>query len=78
MLSYIYSISKEFENEHGFPPNLLYMNYGHLECLKQQMAEPNDFNSLITFLGMELIVSQEIAHPTVAWAHSPWKQAVAF
>jgi hypothetical protein len=76
MLSYIYSVAKEFEQEHGFSPNLLYMNYAHLECLKQQLEDPNDFNSILVFLGMELILEQETVHPSVAWAHTPWKQAV--
>jgi hypothetical protein len=78
MLSYIYGISKDFERENGFPPNLLYMNYAHLECLKQQLAEPNDFGALITFLGMELIITQESVHPSVVWASAPWKQAVSY
>ena len=39
MLSTIYSVAKEFEKEHGFSPNCLYMNYGHLEALKQQSQE---------------------------------------
>jgi len=75
MLSYIYSVAKEFEREHGFSPNLLYMNYAHLECLKLQLDDPNDFNSILVFLGMELILQQEAVHPSVAWARSPWKQA---
>ena len=77
MLSHIYRAAQEFEKEHGFPPNLLYMNYAHLECLKQQLEDPNDFNDLVRFLGMELIVTQESAQPTVAWVRSPWRQALA-
>ena len=52
MLSYIYSVAKEFELEHGFSPNLLYMNYAHLECLKQQLEDPNDFNAILVFLSI--------------------------
>ena len=58
MLSYIYSVAKEFEIEHGYSPNCIYMNYAHLECLKQQLDDPNDFNSILVFLGMELILAQ--------------------
>ena len=76
MLSDIYSAAKEFEREHGFSPNLLYMNYAHLECLKQQLEDPYDFNSILVFLGMELILRQEAIYPSVAWSHSPWKEAV--
>lgn len=76
MLSYIYSVAKEFEQEHGFSPNLLYMNYTHLECLKQQLEDPNDFNSILVFLGMELILEQDTTNPNVAWANVPWNEAV--
>ena len=76
MLSYIYSVAKQFEHEHGFYPNLLYMNYAHLECLKQQLEDPNDFNSILVFLGMELILEQDTISPCVAWAKTPWKEAV--
>ena len=76
MLSYIYSVAKEFEQEHGFSPNLLYMNYAQLECLKLQLEDPNDFNAILVFLGMELILEQETINPSVAWANVPWKEAV--
>jgi hypothetical protein len=76
MLSYIYSVAKEFEQEHGFSPNLVYMNYAQLECLKQQLEDPNDFNAILVFLGMELILEQETINPCVAWANVPWKEAV--
>ena len=76
MLSYIYSVAKEFEREHGFSPNLIYMNYAQLECLKQQLEDPYDFNSILVFLGMELILQDDIISPSVAWSRSPWKEVV--
>ena len=76
MLSYIYSVAKEFEIEHGYSPNCVYMNYAHLECLKQQLDDPNDFNSILVFLGMELILEQDANSPSVAWAQTPWKEAM--
>ena len=76
MLSTIYSVAKEFEIEHGYSPNLIYMNYAHLECLKQQLEDPRDFNAILVFLGMELILEQDINSPCVGWAHAPWKEAV--
>ncbi|MDH5326763.1 MAG: hypothetical protein OEZ68_13840 [Gammaproteobacteria bacterium] len=76
MLSTIYSVAKEFEAEHGYSPNLVYMNYAHLECLKQQLEDPRDFNAILVFLGMELILEPNINSPYVGWAHAPWKEAV--
>jgi hypothetical protein len=76
MLSYIYNVAKQFEHDNGYSPNLLYMNYAQLECLKQQLEDPNDFNSILVFLGMELILEQDTVSPNVAWAQTPWKAAV--
>jgi len=76
MLNQIYSVAKDFETEHGFCPNIVYMNYAHLECLKQQLDDPYDFNAILVFMGMELIIEQEASNPSVAWAKSPWKEAV--
>jgi len=76
MLSYIYSVAKQFEQDHGYSPNLLYMNYAQLECLKNQLEDPNDFNSILVFMGMELILEQDTVAPNVAWARVPWKEAV--
>ena len=76
MLSFIYRVSQQFEREHGYSPNTLYLNYGHLECLKQQLQNPTDFCAVTELLGMELIVSQEAIHPSVAWLSEPWKSAI--
>lgn len=76
MLSFIYNVSQQFEKEHGYSPNTLYMNYAHLECLKQQLDNPNDFEAVTSLLGMELVIAQEAVHPSVAWYSEPWKQAV--
>ena len=76
MLSFIYSVSQQFEREHGYSPNTLYMNYAHLECLKQQLQNPTDFDSVASLLGMELVIKQETIHPTVAWLSEPWKKAI--
>ena len=77
MLSYVYQVASQFEMEHGFSPNLIYMNYTHLECLKQEMEDPMDLDSIVQLLGMEIIVHQDVVHPTVSWADSPWKHAIS-
>jgi hypothetical protein len=77
MLSFIYRVSQQFEKEHGFSPNTLYMNYAHLECLKQQLENPNDFVAVTDLLGMELVIAQETVHPNVAWLSEPWKGAIS-
>jgi len=74
MLSFIYNVSQKFEQTHGYSPNTLHMNYTHLECLKQQLDNPADFESVTSLLGMELIINQDAVHPTVSWHSEPWKQ----
>ena len=76
MLSYIYQISQKYEKEHGFGPNTLFMNYAHLECLKQQLQDPMDFDAVTNLLGMELVIAQDAIHPTVGWMQFPWKYAI--
>ncbi len=76
MLSFIYDISQRFEHEFGYSPNTLHMNYAHLECLKQSLENPNDFNAVTDLLGMELVISQDTVHPTVGWLQVPWQQAI--
>ncbi|WP_455198855.1 hypothetical protein [Kaarinaea lacus] len=78
MLSFIYNVSQKFEKTHGYSPNTLYMNYAHLECLKQQLENPLDFEAITSLLGMELIIAQDAIHPTVSWHSEPWKQASSF
>lgn len=76
MLSFIYNVGQQFEKEHGFSPNTLYMNYAYLECLKQQLENPLDFDSVTSLLGMELVISADSVRPTVAWQSEPWKKAI--
>lgn len=77
MLSFIYQIANEFEQEHGFSPNLLYVNYTHLECLKQEILDPEDLESMVQLLGMEIVLHQQAALPVVTWSEAPWKQTLA-
>jgi len=77
MLSFIYQIANEFEHEHGFSPNLLCMNYTHLECLKQEIFDPDDLDSIVQLLGMEIVISSKNALPNVTWSEAPWRQSLA-
>jgi len=77
MLNYVYQVVSQFETEHGYSPNLIYLNYTHLECLKQEMADPHDLDGIVQLLGMEIIIHQDVVHPMVSWANAPWKQAIS-
>lgn len=67
MLSFIYRLISNFEKEHGFTPNLLYLNQFHLEMLRTQLERKVDGAELAQLLDMEIIISQDSVHPHVEW-----------
>jgi len=67
MLSFIYQLSRTFELEHGYLPNLLYLNPRHYSALIDALAEESTHESLRLRLGMELILTDDVVHPHVAW-----------
>jgi len=75
MLGYIYSLVRSFEKEHGFHPNLLYINSIHNKHLTSSFADGYSMQQIMNILGMEIIVDQEIIHPRVAWTHTAFRTA---
>lgn len=67
MLSFIVRLVSEFEQEHGYSPNLLYLNEKHLSRLRQGFDPSYDVFDIMAMLGMEMVVASDIAHPHVAW-----------
>jgi hypothetical protein len=74
MLSFIYRLVRDFEKEHGIHPNLLYLNQTHLQSLYQQLESDEQLDRLVSLLGMEIILTQEVMHPHVAWTQMPWQR----
>ena len=72
MLSFIYRLARDFEKEHGVPPNLLYLNPTHLQFLRTQLDNEQQMDNIVKLLGMEVMVSSEVVHPHVVWTHLPW------
>lgn len=70
MLAYIYRLIRDFEQEHGINPNLLYLNRVHSEHLKASFAENYSMHDITELLEVELVLDQDIMHPHVAWVHS--------
>ena len=68
MLSFIYQLARTFELEHGYPPNLLYLNNRHYTALMNALPEESTHDSLRLRLGMEIILTDEVVHPHVAWS----------
>jgi hypothetical protein len=76
MLSYIYRLVRDFQQEHGIHPNLLYLNETHAHHLKNGFTENYTYQCIRDFLQMELIISGEIVHPHVAWSHAVQRKVV--
>lgn len=69
MLGFIVRLVNSFEKEHGFRPNLLYLNHIHSEHLKNSFDEKFSFSQIAQMLQMEIIIEPEAIHPRVAWTH---------
>ena len=67
MLGFIVRLISSFEKEHGFRPNLLYINRTHCQHLKDAFDETFTFSKISELLQMEIIVEPEAMHPRVAW-----------
>jgi len=77
MLSFLYRMANTFEREHGFRPNVLYLNNQHFLQLKSQLDNIKDLDALNQLLGMELVLDDELTQPHVAWSSVEWQESVA-
>lgn len=75
MLDYIYRLMRDFELEHGFKPNLLYLNKHHCVYLKLSFDSDLSLQSIVNILGMEVLIEQETVHPKVSWTHCVYHAA---
>lgn len=64
MLSYILGMAYRFEREHGFSPNLLYLNQEHMQSLCAELGVSAASN-LSERLGLAVTIYPDIAHPQV-------------
>ena len=74
MLSFVYRLVRSFEQEHGVPPNLLYLSPTHLHSLKEQLDACEQMDDIVNLLGMEIVVTDETMHPHVAWTSTQWRR----
>ncbi len=76
MISYILRIIDEFKHEHGYQPNLLYLNEFHLNHLKDGFSDNMSLAVMCELFQLELIVDREVIHPHVAWTQTADKLAI--
>ncbi len=67
MLSFLFRLIREFQREHSFAPNALYINSFHYRKLRENLPDLQHDDELARFLTVEIIVSEEAIHPHVAW-----------
>jgi hypothetical protein len=77
MLSFINSLVFEFERQHGFRPNVVYLSGPHLEHLRQGLEDAIVPADLSRILGMEVVITHDIVHPHVAWVEQRWSRVAA-
>lgn len=78
MLSFIYRMMRDFENEQGMKPNVLYLNAEHFTRLRQDFVDPNDIESIIGRLDMEIVIDHGALHPHLSRLDSSYRQAASF
>lgn len=76
MISFILRLIDDFKQEHGYQPNLLYLNEFHFNHLKSGFTEDFSLQLMCEVFQMELIVNREVIHPHVAWTHTADKLAM--
>jgi hypothetical protein len=64
MLSYVLGMAFRFEREHGFSPNLLYLNQEHMRRLCAELGVTTALE-LSERLGLASMICPSIAHPQV-------------
>ena len=77
MLSFLVRLIRLYQNEHGFTPNVLYINGLHYRKLRESLPELGNDEDIARFLRLEIIIRPEAVHPHVAWLNPEGKYFVA-
>ena len=75
MLSFLIQIANQFELEHGYRPNVLYINPQHFRVLQAALSEIQGLEALTQFLGMEIVLAEDACQPHLAWSAVEWQDA---
>ena len=67
MLSFLFRLIRAYHREHGFLPNVLYLNDLHYQKLCESLPDLPGHEDLSAFLGLEIVISMEATHPSLAW-----------
>ena len=67
VLSYIFRLAFDFERNHGYWPNMLYLNIEQYQQWQNEFNDPEDLKEISRRLKMEIVISVDALHPHVAW-----------
>jgi hypothetical protein len=67
MLSFIYGLVRTYRREHGFTPNVLYLNPAHFDSLKASLPNLPTETEIGQALGLAIMIERNCLHPHVAW-----------
>jgi len=67
MLSFIVGLCSTFRKQHGFAPNVLYVNQTHFNRLRDDLEGLHDYERIRDRLGMDIMVVDDVLHPRVGW-----------
>ncbi|ALP54318.1 hypothetical protein Tel_14845 [Candidatus Tenderia electrophaga] len=67
MLSFIFRLAVKFERQHGYWPNMLYLNPEQFRHWQGEFSRVEDFDQITRRLRMEIVISADALHPHVAW-----------
>ena len=76
MLSYIYRLSREFEQHMGYFPNVLFINQQHMEHLKNSFDSQANLDEIRSQLGLEILLRRDAIHPSVNWLASAARHVI--
>jgi len=76
MLSFVYRLVDDYEQEHGLRPNTLYLSRDHLHHLTTSFSQDTSLEDIINYLDMEIIMDESALHPRVGWMHRVYSRAM--
>ena len=76
MLSFVYRLVEDYEQEHGLRPNTLYLSRNHLQHLISSFSQDTGLEDIIAYLDMEIMMDESALHPRVGWMNSVYSRAM--
>lgn len=67
MLSFLFRLIRAYQREHGFLPNVLYINDFHYQQLFESLPEFTNHEEIAAFLQLDVVLQADAVHPSIAW-----------